>query len=296
MEKGLIKDILLKLNDDFSNIDEVYNSLKNNWFEKNEGKSELEFIDCFDFTKGYDVETINESLFAEIQLKNLKKLSTYLGKKPAKLELTLTDHYYKYKRSKRFGFATTLALNNEVFKKNDFQTAKQELDKQFEIFEFIYDKLNDIDKLEFISDYCDQLEKLKSKQQFTKFKEVIDMQLLKINGQCDRNNEPQRETDKKKENPYPEIFPNVFSFMLFECLHNHYKDSNNLLADYSFVYRKMWDLGHILEYQKSEMFRDWISKEPYEIVVGSKFKTLDRCKTDSKENNFNLTFDLVEKL
>lgn len=107
-------------------------------------------------------------------------------------------------------------------------------------------------------------------------------------------NEPQPKP--KNENPYPEIFPDVFSFTLFERLHNDYKDSNNLLADYSFIYRKMWDLGHILNYQKPEMFKDWLSKEPYKIVLGNKFKTLDHCKTDSKENNFNLTFDLIEKL
>jgi hypothetical protein len=112
----------------------------------------------------------------------------------------------------------------------------------------------------------------------------------------DLKNEPQPKTEKKKENPYPEIFPDVFSYNLFERLHDDYKDSNNKLADYGFVYRKMWDLGHILKYQKPEMFRCWISKEPYEIIVGNKFKTLDRCTTANKENNFKLAFDLVEKL
>ncbi|MGO3181227.1 MAG: hypothetical protein ACTIJ9_00190 [Aequorivita sp.] len=104
------------------------------------------------------------------------------------------------------------------------------------------------------------------------------------------------EINAKKDNPYPEIFPDNFSFWLFESLHETYKDSDNQLADYSFIYRKMWDLGHILEYQKPEMFRKWIRKEPYNIILGDKFKTLDRCTTASKENNFNLTFDLVEKL
>lgn len=108
--------------------------------------------------------------------------------------------------------------------------------------------------------------------------------------------EPQQETKKKIKNPYPEIFPDVFSFMLFERLHKDYKDSNNLLADYSFIYRKLWELDHIVEYQKPEMFREWLSREPYEIILPSKFKTLDNCKTKSKEDNFKLTLDLMEKI
>lgn len=100
---------------------------------------------------------------------------------------------------------------------------------------------------------------------------------------------------QNKDNPYPQIFPDKFSFKLFERLHSNYKDSHTLLADYSFIYRKMYSLNHILEHLKPEMFRNWLSKEPYSIIIGSKFKTLNRCSTDEKESNFNIVFELVSK-
>ena len=52
----------------------------------------------------------------------------------------------------------------------------------------------------------------------------------------------------------------------------------------------------ILKHQKPEIFREWLSKEPFEIVIGSPFKTLDRCITDDKDTNFNTTFELVREL
>lgn len=106
------------------------------------------------------------------------------------------------------------------------------------------------------------------------------------------------EVSNKIKNPYPEIFPNVFSFQLFKRLYENYKDSNTLLADFSFIYRKMYgdDGEFILKHQKPEIFREWLSKEPFEIVIGSPFKTLDRCITDDKDTNFNTTFELVREL
>ena len=290
MKKGLIKDILLKLKDDFSNIDEVYTSLKSSWLEANPDHSELDFMDSFDFSNGYDVDTINKDLFTETQLKNLHQLSTYLGKKRGTVARTPNDHYKSYLKSKRFGFVLIKA-----FKNKDFESVVKRLNDYKDTYDYILSKLDKHEQIEFKYDYFYQLEKLKSKQQFPKFKKVIDMQLLKINGQCDKN-QPQQEPNKKKENPYPEIFKNAFSFRLFERLHMDYKDSNSLLADYSFIYRKMCEKKHIVEYQKPEMFRDWLSKEPYEIILDNKFKTLDRCKTDTKERNFKLTLDLMEKI
>lgn len=103
------------------------------------------------------------------------------------------------------------------------------------------------------------------------------------------------EGSNKIENPYPEIFPDAFSFQLFNRLYENYKDSNNPLADFSFIYRKMYSLNYILEYQKPEMFKSWLSKEPFGIILDSKFKTLDRCRTDAKADNFSIIIELVRK-
>ena len=39
-------------------------------------------------------------------------------------------------------------------------------------------------------------------------------------------------------------------------------------------------------HQKPEVFREWLSKEPYEVVLDNKFKTLNYCNTSEKENGY----------
>ena len=94
-------------------------------------------------------------------------------------------------------------------------------------------------------------------------------------------------------NPHPGIFKDSKAFRLFEKLHNIYKDSKNLLADYSFIYRMMCEEGYILTSQKPEMFREWLCKEPFNIFLDNKFKALDRCKTDGKLNTYNIAKELI---
>lgn len=52
----------------------------------------------------------------------------------------------------------------------------------------------------------------------------------------DLKNEAQPKTEKK--NPYPEIFKNN-GFNIFEQIHDNYKDSTNVTANYSFLYYAM---------------------------------------------------------
>jgi hypothetical protein len=99
--------------------------------------------------------------------------------------------------------------------------------------------------------------------------------------------------NSKKKNPYPRIFKNPFSFKLFERLFSDYKNSNNLLADFSFIYRMMKKHGYILV--KPEEFKEWLSKEPFSIVLEHGLKTLPNCSTDDKKTNYNTSVELIKQ-
>jgi hypothetical protein len=92
---------------------------------------------------------------------------------------------------------------------------------------------------------------------------------------------------KRETYPFPEVFRNSEAHSLFERLYNSKKDTNNYLADFSFIYRKMYKDDLLQDHQKPEVFRQWLSKEPYKIVLDNKFKTLNNCTTQAKEESYD---------
>lgn len=96
------------------------------------------------------------------------------------------------------------------------------------------------------------------------------------------------QVDTITENPNPDIFVDLNAFIIFKKLHFIFKDSKHKLADYSFIYRKMSLDQLIHESCKPEKFRKWINAEPYLAEAEPIFKTYDNCKTDIKENIYNL--------
>src|SRR5690606_31960639 len=95
-------------------------------------------------------------------------------------------------------------------------------------------------------------------------------------------------------NPFPGVFSNETGYLLFDRLHNEFKDTPNILTDYSFIYRMLYAEGFILESIKPEMFKSWISKEPYSVIIDHKLKTLDRCQTDNKKTSYAIAKELIE--
>lgn len=83
-------------------------------------------------------------------------------------------------------------------------------------------------------------------------------------------------------NSISQIFTNSFGQNFFEELHLEFKDSNSVLADYSFIYRMMVEDKLIIDYIKPEMFKSWLKQNPFNINLENKLKTLDRCKTSAK--------------
>lgn len=83
------------------------------------------------------------------------------------------------------------------------------------------------------------------------------------------------------------IFTNNFGQIFFNELHSEFKDSNTILADYSFIFRMMIKEAYINDFIKPEMFKSWLCKEPFSIILDNKLKTLDRCTTSSKKTAYN---------
>jgi uncharacterized tellurite resistance protein B-like protein len=96
-------------------------------------------------------------------------------------------------------------------------------------------------------------------------------------------NETQEET---KKNPYPRIFINNDAFLFFEELKNKFcTNDKSLLADYSFVFRKMQKDGNIFDDVTEKSFRNFLNNN-YEINF-EKLKTFEYCQTDKKIQLYN---------
>lgn len=109
------------------------------------------------------------------------------------------------------------------------------------------------------------------------------------------DNEGEVPNPENKSNPYPEVFKNLEAYLLFDRLYQSRKDSTTLLADFSFIYRRMEKDGLLQDHQKPEIFRHWLSKEPYRIVLDNKFKTLENCTTVHKKEAYENAKLLVQK-
>tara|TARA_R110001606_G_scaffold78918_7_gene182319 strand:+ start:1314 stop:2177 length:864 start_codon:yes stop_codon:yes gene_type:complete len=121
-----------------------------------------------------------------------------------------------------------------------------------------------------------------------KRKSDISVPYLEKGGSIDEN----KTSSIKLENPHPQIFSSPLAFKLFEKLHESYKTTKKQTADYSFIYRAMYDDGYILDSCKNTMFINWLSKN-YNIVP-VKIKTKDNCSTDSKVQNYNTVKELLQ--
>ncbi len=96
-----------------------------------------------------------------------------------------------------------------------------------------------------------------------------------------------------KANPYPRIFKNHNSFLLFEKLRSQVRE-RYLLADYSFIYRRMQKDGYIYISLVDSEFRGFLSD--YISISIEKTKLLDYCTTIHKETNYSITKNLFKPL
>lgn len=283
---------LKRLNDDFSNIEEVYSEMRNEWMRENPESTEIDFHDSF------RVDTIDETQFKSAELANKSRLETYLGKKRPHVKRLPIDYYNQYKKNGKF----KVSLFLKTYKKNEFKKVISELEEKKKIFLFIFDRLDEYGRIELQDDFIQHLEEMRDLQEHTKYKTIINNLIAEIEAQQKQptqskpDPEPQQVKDTLPDNPYPGIFEDAFAFRVFERLYDRYKDSNNLLADFSFIYRIMHkEEGMIKEYFRPEMYKSWLSKEPYSIVLEHGLKTLSNCTSKGKVNAFKDSIELVKK-
>jgi hypothetical protein len=87
-------------------------------------------------------------------------------------------------------------------------------------------------------------------------------------------------------NPFPRIFKDHDSFLFFEELKNKFcVNDKSLLADFSFVFRKMQKDGNIFDDVTEKSFRNFLNNN-YEINL-EKLKTFEYCQTDKKIQLYN---------
>lgn len=110
---------------------------------------------------------------------------------------------------------------------------------------------------------------------------------------AENTNEHEHINPKPVENPYPHIFKNVESFQFFQHLHDKFKSTKNQLADFSFIYRKMYKDGYIIDSFKQQMFMNWVNDKPYEIPL-PKVKTLAECSTPDKIRIYDLVKESIQ--
>lgn len=92
------------------------------------------------------------------------------------------------------------------------------------------------------------------------------------------------------------IFTSKKAEKLFERYFESYiKDNPNKLVESSFIYRKMYSWKQIHHSIRGEMFKNFISTPPYDTVINSSLKTYDQCKSQERESNFQIIYELVFK-
>lgn len=93
------------------------------------------------------------------------------------------------------------------------------------------------------------------------------------------------ENDLNK-NPFPRLFIDLDSFLFFEELKNKFcTNEKSLLADFSFVFRKMKQDGNIFDDVTEKSFRNFLNNN-YEINL-EKLKIYVYCVTDKKIKLYN---------
>jgi hypothetical protein len=87
-----------------------------------------------------------------------------------------------------------------------------------------------------------------------------------------------KKNPQQTENPHPRVFKSLDAYVFFESIKEMLcKDMRTILADYSFIFRRMKDDKYIYEYVEESEFRDFLN-DFYEV-------DLDKLKTFKKYND-----------
>lgn len=267
----LVKEFLNRLKLDFSNIEEVYSDSLNEYNVNNIDKTEVIFIDSFDF------DGIEQS-------ENLSKLSEYLEEKRNKVEWYNIDFYNHYIKTGRFAFSVLFNYQD-----NEFDKVCDLLLKYKEQYDYIFELLTDNRKIKFKYNFCNKLEKLKAKQTIDVFIHIIDDLQKKINNEflIFNTNKESQQTEAKQ---HPNFDPNLWNndcYELFKYLYDcYYKSTNRQLTNIWFYLKESGKNKKYILKATKEQYKDFINKN-YKI----KIKNFDKAQTKWEDKEYQTLDD-----
>jgi|GEM_PF-6165408 DNA primase large subunit len=269
----MIIDFLKELNPDFKNIDEVYNKALKEYNPEPDNRSEVMFIDSFDF----DEIEFNEDLET--------RLSMYLSQKRTKVDWKNIDYYNRYIKTKEFNPWFTYAFQTNK-DRISYEDAKVRFKIILERYNFIYEKLNSDQKDEFKLDFIDLLHGYKAKVLKSKHKKIIDDTIKELERKNQTNSRAKGKPGRKKAKikDAKEYLKNIDApetkekFILF--LQNEYK--NPTPKEFAHLMYALNELGFI------NIDSNIVYKKSFEKVLSTEQEI-------GTESNFNRTYSSIDK-
>jgi hypothetical protein len=195
----MIKDFLHKLNEDYSNIDEVYSQFLEKYNPDNITKTEITFISIIQY------DEIENDI-----------IRNYLRKKQLKAKMYNIDYYNHYLLYGRF-FLKGTSIKKIQFNKNEFQNIINDLNEYVLQYEYIFNKLDSNKKTEFKQDTIDHLKNVLNNQIHSKYKIIFEDIIKRIETDFStKHNEPQQIETNKPDEVKKKLHNDVFKDNAFE--------------------------------------------------------------------------------
>lgn len=155
-------DFIQKINDDYSNIDEVYSQFLKKYNPDNITKTEITFI----------------SIIQDYEIEN-DIIRNYLRKKQLKAKMYNIDFYNHYLLYGRF-FLKGTSIKKIEFNEDEFQNIINNLNEYLLKYEYIFNKLDNINKIELKYDTIDHLNRILHNQIHSKYKIIFKDSIKRI--------------------------------------------------------------------------------------------------------------------
>lgn len=268
----MTKEFFKKLKPDLSNIETVYDELLDRYNPDNIERTELMFINSFEFDN-IDFTGFNEAGFSEFYQ---KKITT--------VEWHKIDIYNRYLKNRVFG----LNLISYLCSKGDknFRQTHLELQRKFEEFEFIYNRLDDIDKIELKYKFLDSLNFHEARIHKSEFKILFKNLIQRVESVeiPELTPEPDnKKPDEVKKELHPEIFKGN-SFEIWQLMFEKFDiTESSYSTDVDFMFEVMKYNKQIHNHIRLTDMRTWINTV-YEIT----FEKLRYTNTQSGANKKRL--------
>lgn len=157
-----------KLNNDFSNFDEVYQKMLLKYKTDNTTRTEITFIN--EFTSEHNNDEI------------CKKIWDKIKSKTNRIQWQLLDHYNHFLLTKRFVFKGIL---RKPFESKEYNKIENELSDYLKKYQYIFDKLPENIRKTFKPDVIDHLNEVLNFQKLSKYKNLFSDAISQVESNFD---------------------------------------------------------------------------------------------------------------